>query len=259
MKLQETENDTASFTSWKLDILDAMSCDKSLLDIDMRVAFRLMQHVNAKTRDAHPSLERLAAQIGVSRDTVMRSLKRMTDPKGGCLWLSRSRRDRTFPYTYSFVTDRLNQVLDGKIDREDRAREAVKTRRKNQFEVARLQPREVANDTGLEVANDTDFEVAPVQPKHLKNNYLNRTPINNSSEGREVLHRPSLDKSSASFNDSFPKPRSSEEANKLLDRHCEGYSVSPYMRIQLMNMLMVGILSPRMINNILNPAKQDVA
>ncbi|HEY0124078.1 MAG TPA: helix-turn-helix domain-containing protein [Rhizobium sp.] len=180
-----SEEEVKSFTSWKLDILDAISCDMALHDIDVRVAFRLMQHVNARTRDAHPSLERIAAQVGVSRDTVMRSLTRMCDAEGGRHWINRARADRTQPYTYSFVTGRLNAVVDGKIDREDRAREAAQEKKRKRFEVAAVQPREVANDAVFEVANGEVFEVAAVQPKHLHNNYLNRTPYDSCSEGGE--------------------------------------------------------------------------
>ncbi len=57
-----TEQEVRNFTSWKLDILDAMSCDTALDDVDKVVAFRVMQHINAKTRDANPSLHRIAAQ-----------------------------------------------------------------------------------------------------------------------------------------------------------------------------------------------------
>lgn len=183
-----TSDEVKSFTSEKLDILDAMSCDPELQDIDFRVAFRLIQHVNAKARNAHPSLDRLAAQVGVSRDTVMRSLNRLCDPDGGRHWINRVRADRTQPYYYTFITDRLNMVLDGQIAREDRAREIANEKRRKRFEVAPVQPREVANDTPFEVANGEVFEVAPVQPKHLTGNYLTGTPKDLAHDG-EVIDR----------------------------------------------------------------------
>ncbi|TDH38567.1 GntR family transcriptional regulator [Pseudohoeflea suaedae] len=182
-----SEAERQSFTSWKLDVLDAMSCDPNVRDIDYRVAFRLMQHVNARAKEARPSIERLAAQIGVSRDTVRRSLTRLSEPDGGCHWLHRIRIDRTQPYFYTFVTERVGVILDAKADREDRAREAARQRRQNQSEVAPLLPREVANDTGVEVANGDDFEVATLPPKHLRENYLNRTPVDSSLSEREDL------------------------------------------------------------------------
>lgn len=171
-----TEAEVQSFTSWKLDVLEAMACDPEIDDIDFRVAFRLMQHVNAKTRDAHPSLERLAAQIGVHRDTVKRSIDRMCDKAGRRNWLNRVRVSRTEPYFYSFVTERVSAVLDGKIDREDRARELSQERKRKRFEVARLQPRDVAALHAPEVARVHSPEVASVQPKHLTENYLIGTP-----------------------------------------------------------------------------------
>ncbi len=180
-----SEAEVQSFTSWKLDILDAISCDTELQDIDARVAFRLMQHINAKTRDAHPSLERLAAQIGVHRDTVKRSLGRMCDPNGGRHWLNRTRTNRTATYFYSFVTDRLNSVFDGKLDREEKAREAAQERKLNRLEVARVHPRDVAPVQSHEVAAMHSHEVARVHPKHLPENYLNRTPSDSCSEGGE--------------------------------------------------------------------------
>lgn len=216
-----SEQEAKSFTSWKLEIIDAMSCDTALQDIDVRVAFRLMQHVNARTRDAHPSLERLAAQIGVSRDTVMRSLARMCDPNGGRHWLNRTRADRTQPYIYTFVTNRLNAVVDGKLDREERAREAAIEKKRRRFEVARVQPREVANDTVFEVANGEVFEVARVQPKHLLKNNLNGTPIYPGTDGREGTYtRETIPTDERDFNSwisrNIPDRRRHREAYRLL-------------------------------------------
>jgi hypothetical protein len=41
-----------SFTSWKLDIIDAMMSDRRVKDGDFRIAFRVMQAVNGETRVA---------------------------------------------------------------------------------------------------------------------------------------------------------------------------------------------------------------
>jgi predicted transcriptional regulator len=180
MSEELTETEVQSFTSWKLDVIDAMACDPDLEDIDFRVAFRLMQHVNARTKDAHPSIERIAAQLGVHRDTVRRSIDRMCDETGNRHWLSRVRYSRTEPYVYSFVTERLNRVIDGKLAREDCARETSQERKRMRFEVARKQPREVARLQCPEVARVQSPEVAAVQPKHLRNNHLSGTPESSS-------------------------------------------------------------------------------
>jgi predicted transcriptional regulator len=215
------EEEIRSFTSWKLDVLDAISCDTDLYDIDVRVAFRLMQHVNARTRDAHPSIERLASQMGVSRDTVMRSLTRMCDPDGGRHWVDRTRGGRTQPYFYTFSTSRLNAVIDGKLDREERAREASQDKKRRRLEVAPVQPREVAYDASFEVAYDKVLEVAPVQPKHLHNNYLSRTPLDSSSEGGDFTQaRESIPTAEHEFGawirTNIPDPTHHREALRLL-------------------------------------------
>lgn len=216
-----SEKDMQSFTSWKLDILDAISCDTAVQDIDVRVAFRLMQHVNARTRDAHPSLERLAAQVGVSRDTVMRSLGRLCDPEGGRYWMDRTRVDRTQPYIYSFRTDRLNAVIDGKMDREDRAREVAIEKKRKRLEVARVQPREVANGQVHEVANGP---VSKLQGCNL-NTYV-RTTLEehlhtSCSEVEESLHRrESIPTEESQFGpwirQNIPDPTMHREALRLL-------------------------------------------
>jgi len=221
MSEELSEAEVQSFTSWKLDVLDAISCDTALYDIDVRIAFRLMQHVNARTRDAHPSLERLAAQIGVHRDTVKRSLARMCDPNGGRHWLNRNRTSRTETYFYSFVTDRLNIVFDGKLDREEKAREASQEKKRNRLEVARVHPREVAPMHTHDVAAVHSHEVARVHPKHLPENYLNITPSTSCSEGGEDTYpRESIPIDETQFGvwvrANIPDPTRHREALRLL-------------------------------------------
>ncbi|WP_037462030.1 hypothetical protein [Sinorhizobium fredii] len=221
MSEELSEAEVQSFTSWKLDILDAMACDERLHDIDFRVAFRVMQHINARSRDAHPSLERLAAQLGVHRDTVKRSLGRMCDPNGGRHWLNRTRTNRTATYFYSFVTDRLNSVFDGKLDREEKARESAQERKRNKLEVARVHPRDVAPVHSHEVAAMHSHEVARVHPKHLPENYLNRTPSDSCSEGGEDTYpRESIPTDETQFGPwvraKIPDPTKRREALRLL-------------------------------------------
>ncbi len=251
-----SEKEVQSFTSWKLDVLDAITCDTALEAIDARVAFRLMQHINAKTRDANPSLERLAAQMGCHRDTVRRSLDRMCDPNGGRLWLSRQRGSRTETYHYSFVTDRLSMVIDGKIDREDQARDASRDRKRNRLEVARKQPREVAGVLSREVAYVQSHEVAGVQPKHLPLNYLNETPSFTCSEGGEILHRYVPDQIGDESNQPLPKPGSAGEADAMIDAICDGRSVNGSTRELLLRFLNKGILTPKMAANLIKPSQE---
>ncbi|RWX74450.1 hypothetical protein EPK99_25025 [Neorhizobium lilium] len=256
MTAELSEKEVQSFTSWKLDILDAISCDPSLQDVDARVAFRLMQHINARTRDANPSIERLAAQLGCHRDTVRRSLDRMSDPTGSCLWLFRQRGSRTETYRYSFIADRWSSVIDGKIDREDRAREASNERRLSRLEVAPKQPREMAAVQSRDVAALQSYEVAGVQPKHLPENYLKITPSDSCSDDGEILHSYSSDQISDESNMPLPKPGSAIEADAMIDAICEGLPVNTSTRDLLLRFLNKGILTPNMAINLTAPAKE---
>lgn len=265
MSEELSEQEIQSFTSWKLDMLDAMSCDPSLDDIDFRVAFRLMQHMNRRSRDANPSLERLAAQIGVSRDTVRRSLNRMTDMRGNRFWIIRERESRTETYSYSFRTERVDGVLDAKADREEQAKDALRERRARRSEVAHMQPREVANGSICEVANDHTREVAAVQPKHLSWNYLNGTPSTSSSERSDDLHREGVANSYASVrvghdgNEPLPVPKDQTEAYDMMAAICIGVDVHPSVRSRMMSMLKQGVLTPNLASGMIGKKKEGVA
>jgi hypothetical protein len=145
----------------------------------------------------------------------------MTDPEGGRYWISRSRSGRTQVYSYSFVTGRMNGVLDGKIDREDRAKEVAQEKKRKRLEVAAMQPREVADGAPVEVANGEVYEVAPVQPKHLHENYLRGTPTECLSEGSEGTYpRGGIPADEAQFGVwvrlNIPDPAKHREALRLL-------------------------------------------
>lgn len=233
-----TEEERRSFTSWKLTIIDALSCDVDVSDIGFRVAFRLMQHVNLKTRQAHPSIDRIAAQVGASRHTVMRALNQLCDPEGAH-WIDRHRENRQKPYFYSFREERVNQVLDCKILREDDARDEMNERKKNASEVANLQHRdspEVANLQHRDVANLLTPDVAPVQPEHLTQNYLNGTPDKISGDEGETIEltRETADPGEVPFD-----PPESIEAGKIWLRQAE---VSPGHFEEALRLLMRGKL-----------------
>lgn len=259
MKEELTDLEVKSFTSWKLDILDAMSCDTALEAIDKVVAFRVMQHINAKSRDANPSLTRIAAQMGVHRDTVKRSLDRLCDPRGGKHWMNRNRSSRTEAYSYEFVTNRMNLVIDGKIAREDKAKEEAAEKKRNRLEVARKQPREVAGVRSHEVAPVHSGEVAGVHPKHLLNNHLIKTPSDSCSEGSESLHRDndlsSVDKRpSAAIHAPYPVPANEEVADEMVETIVDGREVSEVIYAKLRQFLIIGILTPGMADRLIAPA-----
>ena len=55
--------DLRSFTSWKLDFLDAVSTDPQMYPVDFQILFRILQRANWKTRIAFITDDRLAAEI----------------------------------------------------------------------------------------------------------------------------------------------------------------------------------------------------
>ena len=72
-------NHNQSFTSRKMDWLDAVSYDRRLLPIEKVVAWRVMQCANAKTGKAWPSQEWIAERVNTVERVVRRSLKKLSE------------------------------------------------------------------------------------------------------------------------------------------------------------------------------------
>ena len=180
MSDQPTDDELRSFTAWKLDLLNAISFDPIVRDNDFRVAFRLIQGMNWETRETFTSYDVIAGQIGVSRDKVMRSAKKLR--KIG--WLKSHRENRAKPYHHSFVEARMNAVIDAQIIRVEAAREAMNDRWSKSLEVANLPPRnevEVADRAGFEVANRPNSKL-----QDCNRNTFKETPSpKKGSEGSE--------------------------------------------------------------------------
>ena len=191
-------------------------------------------HVPGQSRQecrAHPAMERPIAirptmtaifrsMISSSR-TAWSSLARMCDPAGGRHWISRVRADRTQPYFYSFVTARMGSVVDGKIDREERARDAAQEKRRKRFEVAALQPRDVANDTAFEVANNTVSKLHPCNPNtYVRTTLEEHLPITGADAGEGTYTRESIPIEEVDFTiwirRNIPDPTHHREALRLL-------------------------------------------
>jgi hypothetical protein len=102
---------TRSFTSRKLDILDAISMDPRVTAAEFRVAFRLMQHQNAETGAIFPSQDRLASQIGVKERTIRSNVAGLIK-KG---WLHVHRPNMRTANLYAFEDKHVNQILDRQI------------------------------------------------------------------------------------------------------------------------------------------------
>jgi len=78
-------------------------------------------------------------------------------------------------------------------------------------------------------------------------------------EGRDDLHSYSPDQIADEAALPLPVPESDTEAELMMDQICEGRQVHPAIRNRLMSMLMMGILTPQMANNMLGPRQEAAA
>jgi hypothetical protein len=67
------------FTSWKLDLLDAMARDPMVQPVDFHVAFVIVQHVNQHSRLAVISDKRLQNLVHRDRKGLMKARKRLAE------------------------------------------------------------------------------------------------------------------------------------------------------------------------------------
>ncbi|MEZ5880065.1 MAG: helix-turn-helix domain-containing protein [Nitratireductor sp.] len=175
----ESEKQTRSFSSWKFEMLDAMSFDPELSGDVFRFAYRLLAHVNRETKLAWPALETVAAQMGIHRHTAGRHAQKLCDLG----WIERERPNRRAGYHFRFLEGRICRILENMDDRNSKLNED----RERRFEVADLQRRE-----SFEVANlhfrgskSANFDVAELLPKHLQDNSVHRTPSDSAPEGSD--------------------------------------------------------------------------
>ncbi|MEM1039393.1 MAG: helix-turn-helix domain-containing protein [Pseudomonadota bacterium] len=96
--------DKRSFTSHKLEMLEALSCDPEVKDGVFRFAFRVMQHINAGSGLAWPSMDRIAQQMNVS----VRTAQRHSEALEALGWVVRERDGRRSAYRYRFNSDKLS-------------------------------------------------------------------------------------------------------------------------------------------------------
>lgn len=163
------------FTSWKLDMIDALSVDPEVTDLDFRVAYRLMQHVNSVSRLAWPSVARLAAQLGKSEDRIRASTKRLQ----ALHWLEKGRKSQKASNEYRFLDQRLEGVMSRMLDRVD----AIGMGDDDHAELHGQNSDDHAELRGGDHADLPVSDHADLHGKHLNNNYLRRTP---SIPGSEV-------------------------------------------------------------------------
>ena len=89
---EESKKRAGNFAAAKETWLGLIASYPNLSGADLAVAIRLCIYMNSKSRNAWPSLERLALDTNRSRSTVWRSLKRLEKLKLLDITHARSRR-----------------------------------------------------------------------------------------------------------------------------------------------------------------------
>jgi hypothetical protein len=116
--------DTASFTSWKLDLLNAILIDPRVNHSSFRVAFALVQFMNAKTGLMCPAQETLAERACMSVRNVQDCLNELRETR----WLNWTRGNRQQSNSYEFNSTNVSYMLDRRTSLDDGRRERRKAR-----------------------------------------------------------------------------------------------------------------------------------
>lgn len=114
---REAKEKLSTFTSAKLDWLDAVSIDPRVSTLEFRVAFIIAQHVNSETGKCCPSQETIATFIGKSDRAVREAVKRL-EHFG---WIIRRKRGQGTQYDPAMT--HVNAMLDRRIMLRDALRE----------------------------------------------------------------------------------------------------------------------------------------
>lgn len=229
---EEHKGKRQTFTSWKMDMLDAMSYDLDVTDADFRVAFRVIQHLNSVSGLAWPSIARLAAQLGKSEDRVRASTKRLSTVG----WIWKGRKSQKAPNEYRFLEDRVNMVLDAMLQRMDKvssANDRADMRGQKSVDHAHLRGGDHAEMHGPDHAN--------LHGKHPKQNYLQLTPSYLGASNEELPVQ-SLWNFESDLDVAWPIPDSEDIGRQILN-DVAGH-LKPLIKDHLVKRLMSGNLTP---------------
>lgn len=154
------EIDAKSFTSWKMDWINALMIGVG--PREFRVAVCLLQHANSRTKLIMPAQARVAKLLGSSTKAVERAVKELIT--GGWIEVTRTNRQRS--NHYQFVEAKRMAMIDLRQSREDEWE--VIRRRSDQTEV---RGQELPDQTQVSPREQTEVSVpdqTEVGGKHLK-------------------------------------------------------------------------------------------
>jgi DNA-binding MarR family transcriptional regulator len=159
-----SDDNLKSFTSWKLDWVDALMVGVG--HREFRIATCLLQHANGSTRLINPSQGRIAKILGSNATSVKRAITKLA--KDGVIERVRHNRQRSNIYRFSDTWK--GAMMDLKAQREDEWREerARTARYSEGAEVTCQDEPEGAEAPHREGAEATCPDGAEVTPKHLK-------------------------------------------------------------------------------------------
>ena len=109
----------ASFTSRKLDVIDALLVDPRLSPADFKVGVALIQFLNGKTGALFPSNAAIAENVRLSERHVRTCLSKLRDAG----WLRWRRGNRQLANEYQFDLTNLEAMLDYKLSMQEGRKE----------------------------------------------------------------------------------------------------------------------------------------
>lgn len=169
-----TEAPAKSFTSWKLDVWNAISMDAELNPTERIIAWRLLNRASG-SGEIYPSQETLAIETAVSEQTVKLSIAVLV--KRG--WIARERQNRRDSNRYSF-NEHLVEMIRAEV--QDCLEERIPRVRKRTFK----KQLEGQNSTPLEGTISDQLRVQQLTPNTYKEHPVAEHPLTAGVE-EEVL------------------------------------------------------------------------
>lgn len=169
-----TDSQPKSFTSWKLDVWNAISMDAELNPTERIIAWRLLNRASAGG-EIYPSQETLAIEAAVSEQTVKLAVAVLV--RRG--WITRERRNRRDSNHYRFV-DQLVEMIRSEVQDclEERAPRVRKRTFKKQLEGTKPNPLEGTFSDRMTVQQRT--------PNTYEGTPCSEHPVTTGSEGEAV-------------------------------------------------------------------------
>lgn len=265
MAKRPTKKKNTSFTTWKINLENTVNADPKADGECLQIVRAYLDFMGSPDARPYRSLIDLKVATSLAENTIIQRRRKLVEL--GYFTVDGTTSDGAT--RYKIVNARENIVLDHQtIARETLRRleaekkEKIRQKRKNLGFSPSLHegPLSPSRDEGL---NDT-CPLTPCRdsPSPHEGNYVYNTVESISMEREEptIIDQPHSSKTylTASLgddqNDPLPIPQDEQEADEMMSAICYGQRVSEHLRRRLESMLKSGILTPRMVENILRPS-----